>query len=55
VQFGFAALVAGSLAPALSGSLMALALGMVTLALASFVLWRIYSMHVPTRTTEFSS
>ncbi len=50
VQFAVSGLNAGTIAPLLSGSLRALALGMAGFALASFALWQIYSYRNPLST-----
>ncbi len=42
VQFSLSAVVAGTVAPFLAHSLMALALGMLAATLASFALWLVY-------------
>jgi len=55
VQFGFAALVAGSIAPALSTSLLTLSIGMSAFATASFGLWRAYLKSGVSPKTEIHS
>jgi DHA1 family bicyclomycin/chloramphenicol resistance-like MFS transporter len=53
VQFSAAGFIAGSVAPLLARSLVALAWGMAGFALASFALWLVYQRHARTTLKEW--